>query len=171
MNLEEKQAIVAQVAEVAKEALSVVAAEYRGLSVSEMTALRVQARKSDVHLRVIRNTLARRAFQGTPYECLNDSLVGPVILAFAKTEPSASARLIRDFAKTNEKLKAKALSLEGKFYSGQHLESIAKLPTRIEAITKLVGVLQAPVSKFVRTLAEPSAKLVRCLAAVRDQKQ
>ena len=171
VNLGEKQTIVAEVTEVAKDALSVVAVEYRGLTVSEMTALREQARRSDVHLRVVRNTLARRAFKDTPYECLNESLVGPVLLAFAKTEPSASARLMRDFAKTNEKLKVKALSLEGKFYSGQHLESIAKLPTRIEAITRLVGVLQAPVSKFVRTLVEPSTKLVRVFAAVRDQKQ
>jgi large subunit ribosomal protein L10 len=171
VRLEEKQEIVAKVAKVAAEALSVVAVDYRGLTVSEMTALRKEARRADVHLQVVRNTLARRAFKDTAYACLSDSLTGPVLLAFAKNEPSAAARLVRDFAKTNEKLKVKALSLEGTFYSGQHLESIAKLPTRLEAIAKLVGILQAPVAKFVRTLAEPSAKFVRCLSAVREQKQ
>lgn len=171
MNLKEKEAIVAEVAKVATQALSVVAVDYRGLTVSEMTALRSQARRAEVHLQIVRNTLARRAFKGTSFECLNDSLVGPIMLAFAKEEPSASARLLRDFAKTNEKIKVKALSLGGQFYSAQHLEVIAKLPTRHEAIARLAGVLQAPISKFVRTLAEPTAKLVRVFAAVRDQKR
>lgn len=171
MNLKEKEAIVASVSKVALDALSVVAVDYRGLTVSEMTALRSAARKAEVHLQVVRNTLARRAFAGTQFECLNESLIGPVLLAFSKTEPSASARLFRDFAKTNEKIKVKALSLGGQFYTGQHLEVIAKLPTRIEAIGRLAGVLQAPLSKFLRTLAEPQAKLVRVFAAVRDQKQ
>jgi large subunit ribosomal protein L10 len=171
LKLEQKKAIVAEVALIADSALSVVAADYRGLTVSDMTALRAKARKSGVHLRVVRNTLARQAFKGTPYECLNESLVGPVLLAFAKDEPSASARLLRDFAKTNDKLKVKALSLNGLFYGGEHLESIARLPTREEGITKLVIVMQAPITKFVRTMAEPAAKFVRVLAAIRDQKQ
>lgn len=171
MKLEQKKAIVAEVAEVAGKALSVVAADYRGLTSSEMVALREQARRAEVHLQVIRNTLARRAFVGTQYECLSESLIGPVLLAFSKVEPSASARLLRDFGKSNEKLKVKALALNGELFGGQHLEAIAKLPTRIEAIAKLVSVMQAPVSKFVRTLAEPPAKVVRALAAVRDQKQ
>lgn len=171
LKLEQKKAIVAEVASMADSALSVVAAHYRGLTVSDMTALRVKARQSGVHLRVVRNTLARQAFKGTPYECMNDSLVGPVLLAFANDEPAASARLFRDFAKTNEHLKVKALSLNGLFYGGEHLESIAKLPTREEAIAKLVIVMQAPITKFVRTMAEPAAKFVRVMAAVREQKQ
>lgn len=171
LKLEQKKAIVTEVAKVAGSSLSVVAADYRGLTVSDMTTLRKQARNSGVHLRVVRNTLARQAFKGTEFECLNESLTGPVLLAFAKDEPGASARLFRDFAKGNEKLKVKALSLGGQFYTSQHLEAIAKLPTRTEAIAKLVGVLQAPVTKFVRTLAEPSAKFVRVLAAISDQKK
>jgi large subunit ribosomal protein L10 len=171
LKLEDKKAIVASVADVAANALSVVAAEYRGLTVSEMTKLRTDARSNGVHLRVVRNTLARKAFEGTPYECLNDSLVGPVLLAFAKDEPSAGARLVRDFAKTNEKLKVKALSLGGQLYAANQLEAIAKLPTRHEALGKLATVMQAPITKFVRTLAEPTAKFVRVVAAVRDQKR
>lgn len=171
LKLEQKKAIVAEVAQVAGSALSVVAADYRGLTVSDMTKLRTQARKSGVHLRVVRNTLARQAFKGTLYECLNESLVGPVLLAFAKDEPGASARLLRDFAKSNDKLKVKALSLGGQLFDSQHLEAIAKLPTRDEGIAALLGVMQAPVAKFVRTMAEPAAKFVRVLAAIRDQKQ
>lgn len=171
MRLEQKKVIVASVAMVASQALSIVAADYRGLTVSEMTALRVQARKMGVTLRVVPNTLAKRAFQGTPYECLNEALIGPVLLAFAKDEPSASARLIRDFVKTNDKLKVKAMSLAGELYGSQHLEAIAKLPTRIEAIARFASVLQAPVTKFVRTLSEVPTKFARALVQVRDQKQ
>lgn len=171
LKLEQKKVIVASVAAVANQALSVVAADYRGLTVSDMTALRAAARKAGVTLRVVRNTLARRAFQGTQYECLNETLTGPVLLAFAKDEPSASARLLRDFIKGNDKLKVKALSLGGELFAGQHLEAIAKLPTRIEAIARFASVLQAPITKFARTLAEVPTKLVRGLAQVRDQKQ
>lgn len=171
MNLQEKEAIVENVSKLASHAVSVVAVDYRGITVSEMTALRRAARKAEVHLQVARNTLVRRAFKGTVYECLNEALVGPVLLAFSKTEPSASARLLRDFAKTNEKIKVKALSLDGQFYAGQHLDAIAKLPTRIEAIARLVSIMQAPISKYVRTHAELLSNLVRVLAAVRDSKQ
>jgi large subunit ribosomal protein L10 len=171
LKLSDKKAIVAEVAEVAGKALSAVAVDYRGITVSDMTALRVAARRSKVHLQVVRNTLARRALTGTSFECLNDTLIGPVLLAFSEEEPSAGARLMRDFAKTNDKLKVKALSLGGQLYSSQHLDAIAKLPTRIEGIALLLGVMQAPISKFVRTLAEVPTKLVRGLSAVRDQKQ
>jgi large subunit ribosomal protein L10 len=171
LRLEQKKEIVAEVATVANQALSVVAADYRGLTVSEMTNLRASARKIGVKLRVVRNTLARKAFQGTPFECMTDALVGPVLLAFAVDEPSASARLMRDFVKTNEKLKVKALSLGGQLYGGQHLEAIAKLPTRIEAIGRFASVLQAPLSKFARTLGEVPTKFARALSQVRDQKQ
>lgn len=171
LRIEQKKAIVTEVATVANQALSVVAADYRGLTVSEMTALRANARKTGVTLRVVRNTLARKAFQGTPFECMTESLVGPVLLAFAIEEPAASARLMRDFVKTNEKLKVKALALAGQLYGSQHLEAIAKLPTRIEAIQQFASVLQAPLSKFARTMNEVPTKLARALGQVRDQKQ
>lgn len=171
LRLEQKKAIVASVAEVAHRSSSLVAADYKGLTVSEMTALRSQARKAGVYLRVARNTLVRRALKGTPFECINDSLVGPVLLAFAGDELSAGARLMRDFAKTNDKLVVKALSLGGKLIDGKQLEAVAKLPTRDEAIASLLAVMRAPVTKFVQTMAAPHTKLVRTIAAVRDQKQ
>ncbi len=171
LKLEQKKAIVASVAEVAGRSLSLVAADYKGLSVSEMTALRAEARKAGVYLRVARNTLVRRALKGTPFECINDSLKGPVLLAFAGEELSAGARLMRDFAKTNEKLVVKALSLGGKLIDGKGLDAVAKLPTRDEAISSLLAIVRAPVTKFVQTLAAPQSKWVRTLAAVRDQKQ
>ena len=171
LRLEQKKEIVASVQELASRSMTLIAADYKGLSVGEMTMLRASARKAGVHLRVARNTLVRRALKGTPFECMNDSLVGPVLLAFAGDELSAGARLIRDFAKTNEKLVVKALSLGGKLLDGKQLEAVAKLPTRDEAISKLMAIMQAPIAKFVQTVAAPNVKLVRTLAAVRDQKQ
>ncbi len=171
LKLEHKKAIVTEVADIASRAKSIIAADYRGLSVAQLTALRSQARKSGVHLRVTRNTLARRALKGTPFECLNEMLVGPVLLAFAGEELSAGARLMRDFAKTNDKLVITALSLGGKLLAGNQLEAVAKLPTRDESIAILLAVMQAPIAKFVRTLVAPHTKLVRTIAAIRDQKQ
>lgn len=171
LKLEQKKEIVASVADVAKRSLTLIAADYRGLSVTDMTTLRSEARKVGVHLQVARNTLVRRALKGTPFECMNESLVGPVLLAFAGEELSAGARLLRDFSKKNEKLSVKALSLGGKLFGREHLEAVAKLPTRDEAISKLMAVMQAPITKFVQTLAAPQVKLVRTLAAIRDKKQ
>ncbi len=171
LKLEQKKAIVAEVADIANQALSVVAVECRGLPVSDMTKLRSDARKADVHLQIVRNTLAKRALKGTSFECMEDALVGPVLLAFARTELSAAARLMKDFKKTNDKLQIKALSLGGKLFGSEHLDAIAKLPTRDEAISQLMSVMQAPIAKFVRTVAAPHTKLVRTIAAVRDQKQ
>lgn len=171
LKLDDKKAIVAEVADVANQALSVVAADYRGLTSAEMTDLRAKARETGVHLKIVRNTLARLAFTGTPYECLNDSLVGPVILAFADEDPGATARLMRDFGKEHDQLNVKSLSLGGKALDAQQLEAVANLPTRDQALAQLLSVMQAPIAKFVRTLAEPHAKLVRTLAAVRDKKQ
>lgn len=171
LRLEDKKAIVAEVAEVATTALSVVAADYRGLPVADVTRLRADARKSGVYMRVVRNTLARRALTGTEFECLSDALVGPLLLAFSKNEPGAAARLLHDFAKKNDKLEVKALAIGGKLLGANQLEAVAKLPTKDEAIATLMSVLNAPITKFVRTLAEPHAKLVRTIAAVRDQKQ
>lgn len=172
LKLNDKKEIVAEVAEVASSAVSVVAAEYRGLTAAEMTQLRASARKAqaNVDLRIVRNTLARIAFTGTEYECLNDSLTGPILLAFSSDEPGAAARLMRDFAKDHDKLNVKAISLGGQLYDKSHLDAVAKLPTKSEAIARLMSVMQAPITKLVRTMAEPQAKLVRLLAAVRDTK-
>lgn len=171
LSINDKKAVVAQVADIAGQALSVVAAEYRGLTVSDMTELRNLSRKAGVHLQVIRNTLAKRAFEGTSFECMSDALVGQLFLAFSTEAPGDAARLLRDFAKTNDKLEVKALSLSGKLMDASHLDAVANLPTRDEAISKLMYVMKAPVEKFVRTLAEPHAQVVRCVAAIADQKK
>ena len=171
LRLEDKKALVAEVNEVAQRAQSVVAAEYRGLSVAKLTELRAKARASRVYMRVVKNTLARRAVAGTQFECVGEKLKGPLILAFSVDDPGAAARLIRGFAKDNNKLVPTLVSLGGSLLSGEDLERVANLPTRDQALAQLMGVLTAPIGKFVRTLAEPHAKLVRTIAAVKDQKQ
>ncbi|MBL7249759.1 50S ribosomal protein L10 [Alloalcanivorax sp. C16-2] len=171
LNLEDKRAIVVSVNAAATEALSAVVADYRGLSVSEMTALRVKARETGVYLKVVRNTLAKRAVEGTEYECLSDSLVGPTILAFSQADPGAAARLIKDFAKDHDALEVKALAVGGVAYEAKDIDVLAKLPTREEALAQLMSVMQAPVAKFVRTLNEVPGKFVRTVAAVKDKKQ
>jgi large subunit ribosomal protein L10 len=171
LNLEDKKALVAEVAEVAAQAQSVVAAEYRGLSVGQMTELRAKARKSGVYMRVVKNTLARKALVGTAFESMGPKLKGPLVLAFSKDDPGAAARVVKDFAKVNEKLVAMLVSLGGQVLPGAELERVASLPTREQALSMLLGVLKAPIQKFVRTLAEPPAKLARTIAAVRDHKQ
>lgn len=171
LTLEAKKAVVEQVHEIARAAHSAVAAEYIGMTVAQMTDLRVQARNAGVYLRVVRNTLARRALEGTDFACMRDELAGPLVLAFSQQEPSAAARVIRDFSKSNDKLVVKLLSVEGKLLGPSELEALASLPTRDEAIAQLMSVMQSPVSAFVRTLAEPYAMFVRTLGAIRDQKQ
>jgi len=171
LKLDQKKAIVDEVAKEALNALSAVAAEYRGLTVSQMTQLRSEARQRDVYLKVVRNTLARRALEGTSFSCLKDALKGPLVLAFSRQDPGAAARLMRDFSKQNEALIVKALSVSGQLLAANDLEKLASLPTREEAIAMLMSVMKAPITKFVRTLAEPHAKFVRTVAAVRDQKQ
>ena len=171
LNLAGKKAVVEEVTEVASKAISAVVADYRGLTVNQMTQLRTEARKSGVYLRVVRNTLTRRAFKNTEFECLNDLLVGPLFIALSLDAPSDAARLLKDFTKTFDKLKVKALSVGGKVYSAEQIDAVASLPTRDEAIAKLMYVMRAPIEKFVRTLAEPHAKLVRTIAAVKDQKE
>jgi large subunit ribosomal protein L10 len=170
LNLAGKKAVVEEVTAVASKAISAVVADYRGLTVNQMTHLRSEARKSGVYLRVVRNTLTRRAFKGTEFECLNDLLVGPLFIALSLQAPSDAARLLKEFTKTFDKLEIKALSVSGKVYNASQLDVVASLPTRDEAIAKLMYVMKAPVEKFVRTLAEPPAKLVRALAAVKDKK-
>ncbi len=171
LKLEDKKALVAEVNAVAAKAQSVVAAEYRGLTVSQMTDLRTKARKSGVYLRVVKNTLARKAIAGTAFECVSPTLKGPLILAFSKDDPGAAARLVKAFAKDNDKLKATALSLGGVLLNSKDLDKVASLPTLEAARATLLGALQAPVGKLVRTIAEPHASLVRVIAAVKDKRE
>ncbi len=170
LRLEDKQAQVAEVNAVARDAHSVVAAEYRGLTVTQITGLRAKARESGVYLRVVKNTLARRAVAGTPYECIAGKLKGPLILAFSKDDPGAAARIVKEFAKGNDKLVPTLVSLGGQVFPGSDIDRVASLPTRDQALSMLLGVMQAPISKFVRTLAEPAAMLVRTVAAVQGTK-
>lgn len=171
LKLEDKKTIVSEVAVVAKQAVSLVAAEYSGLTVAQMTALRKSARESGVYMRVVRNTLARKAVEGTPFACVQPELVGPLVLAFSNEDPGAAARLIKDFVKTNEKLVVKLVSMDNQLMPASALSKLASLPTRDQAIAQLMSVMLAPITQFVRTLAEPHAKLVRTVAAVRDKKQ
>jgi len=171
LTLAAKKAVVEEVTAVASKAISAVVADYRGLTVNQMTQLRSEARKAGVYLRVVPNTLTRRAFEGTDFSCLSEKLVGPLFIALSLEAPSDAARMLKDFVKTFEKLEIKALSVGGKVYEADQLETVASLPTRDEAIAKLMFVMRAPVEKFVRTLAEPHAKLVRTVAAIKDKKQ
>lgn len=171
LNFEQKQAVVAEVADVANNALSAVSAEYRGLTVEEMTDLRVKAREGGVYLKVAKNTLVRRAVEGTEFECMRESLTGPILLAFSMDDPGAAARLVKDYAKEHEQLVAKNVALDGALFDASELDRLSKLPTYDQAIAMLMGVMKAPVEKFVRTLAEPHTKLVRTFAAVRDAEQ
>lgn len=170
LNLEAKKAIVEEVAEVAGNSPSAVAAEYRGLSVSDMTELRQSARDAGIYLRVVRNTLARRALEDTSFDCMREGLVGQLILAFSRDEPGAAAKVIRDFAKQNDKLIVKLVALEGKLLQPSDIDALASLPSKEQAISMLMGIMMAPVASLARTLAEPHAKLVRTVKAVADQK-
>lgn len=169
LRLEDKKLFVKEVNAVAVESLSAVAAEYRGLSVSEMTALRKEARSAGVYLRVVKNSLARRAVTGTEFECMKDTLKGPLLLAFAKDDPGAAARIIKNFAKDHEALKAVSLSAGGQLLPASDLGKLADLPTLDQARAMLLGVMIAPMSKLVRTLAEPPAMLARTLSARAEQ--
>ena len=171
MNLEGKKVLVSEVNTVAATAKSVVAAEYRGLTVTQMTDLRSKARANGVYLRVIKNTLARKALAGTAFESLGTTLKGPLVLAFSKDDPGAAARLVKDFSKANDKLVTKGLSLGGAVLLAAELDKVASLPTKEQALSMLLGVMKAPLQKLVGTIAAPQLKLVRTLAALRDQKQ
>jgi large subunit ribosomal protein L10 len=171
IGLKEKQAIVAEVNETASKALSAVMADYRGVPVDEMTSLRKTAREAGIQVRVIRNTLAKRAFEGTEFECLSDAMLGPNILAFSLEDPGAGARLFKDFAKENEAFEVKALSVGGKLLPAEKIDVLAKLPTRDQGLSLLMAVLLAPITKLTRTFNDVPARVTRVVAAVRDQKQ
>jgi large subunit ribosomal protein L10 len=170
LSLDQKKAVVAEVAKVAANAHSAIAAEYIGLTVEAMTALRVKARENNVYLRVVKNTLARRAFEGTDYECMSDSMVGPLLLAFSVEDPGAAARVISDFSKGNDKLVTKLVSVGGELLAAGDIKRLASMPTKDQAISMLMSVMNAPIGKLARTLNEVPGKLVRTVAAIRDQK-
>ena len=165
LRLEDKKQLVKEVNAVAGDSVTAVAAEYRGLSVAEMTELRKEARNAGVYMRVVKNTLARRAVEGTDFECMQETLKGPILLAFAKDDPGAAARVIKDFAKGHDALQAVSLSAGGQLLPATDLNKLADLPTLDQARAILLGVMIAPMSKLVRTLAEPSGMLARTLNA------
>ena len=167
LSLEQKKAVVEEVAEIARSAQSAVAAEYRGLTVTEMTELRENAKRSGVYLRVVRNTLARRAVEGTEFECVQDRLKGPLVLAFSRDEPGAAARVLRDYAKSNKKLVISFVAFDGKVMDAPAIDQLASLPSRSEALATLMSVLLAPATRLARTVAEPHAGLVRVVDAMR----
>lgn len=165
-----KEKIVAEVSDVAAEALSAVIALNHGLAADETTELRVKARAMKVYLKVVPNTLLARALQGTDFACLAESLVGPTLLAFSLEEPGAAGRLIKDFAKGHEKLGVQSLAIGGKAFGASQLDVLASLPSRDEALATLLSVMQAPITKFVRTMSETYAQLVRVVAAAGEKK-
>ena len=171
LNLEAKKAVVEQDNAIAINAVSVGVAEYRGLNVERMTNLRNSAIDADVSLRVVKNTLAKRALAETECECVTSVLIGPVILGFSQEDPGAVARVFRDFIKDNETLVVKGLGVSGEFIDANQLKRIADLPTKDQAISMLMALMLAPTEKLVRTLNEVPTKLTRVVAAVRDQKQ
>jgi len=170
LNLEEKKAVVAEVSEQVSKAQAIILAEYRGLEVGNMTELRAQARKSGVYLRVLKNTLVRRAVDGTPFSGLASQMVGPLVFGIS-TDPVAAAKVLNDFAKNNEKFVIKAGGMPNSVLDATGVKALATMPSREELLAKLMGTMQAPVAKFVRTLNEVPTSFVRGLAAVRDQKQ
>ncbi|HIG68052.1 MAG TPA: 50S ribosomal protein L10 [Porticoccaceae bacterium] len=171
LNLDDKKAIVAEVSETAGQALSLVIADARGVDVNDMNALRTRARAENVQLRVIRNTLAKRAFAETDYACVENVLVGPSLFAFSMEDPGAAARLFKDFAKGNDSFDVKALSVSGQLLGKEQIDVLANLPTLEQALGMLASVTLAPVTKLVRTLNEVPTKVTRVVAAVKTQKE
>lgn len=170
LNLDAKKAVVAEVAEQVAGAQAVIVAEYRGLEVGQVTELRAKARQSGVYLRVLKNTLVRRAVVGTPFEGLADQMVGPLIYGIS-SDPVAPAKVLVEFSKTNDKLVVKGGAMPSYVMDAEGVKALASMPSRDELLAKLLGTMQAPVAKFVQTLNEVPGKFVRTLAAVRDAKE
>ena len=169
LNLEQKKALVAEVNSVAASAQSAVAAEYRGLTVGELTELRADARNSDVYMKVVKNSLARRAIEGTDFQCMQECLSGPLLLAFSREDPGAAARVIKTFAKDHEKLVTVSVSIGGELYGAGDLDRLAALPTLDGARAMLLRALNGPLTQFVRVLAEPAAMLARTVQGRSEQ--
>jgi len=170
LNLAQKKEVVAELADVAAKAHSLVASEYIGLSVAQLTELRKKARQGGVYVRVAKNTLVSRAVDGTDYECVKDTLTGPLLYAFSTEDPGAAGRLIKEFAKANDKLQPKLVAVGGKAYPGTHVDVLASLPTRDQALSMLLSVLVQPATMLVRVLAEPASQVARAINAVGQQK-
>jgi len=170
LNLTQKQEVVAELAEVASKAHSLVAAEYVGLTVSQLTELRKKARESGVYLKVAKNTLVSRAVEDTDYAVVQDELVGPLLYAFSQEDPGAAGRLIKEFAKANDKLKPRVVSLGGQKYPGTHVDVLASLPTRDEALSMLLSVMTQPATQLVRLLSEPASQVTRVINAAGQAK-
>lgn len=171
LQLAQKQAIVADVRTAAEAGLAAVLADYRGLTVEELTALRSQARANGVYLRVVRNTLLKRAVAGTEYECLGPAASGPTMLAFSNDEPGAAARLLRAAAADLEALDVKAVAIGGQLFPAEDIDRLAALPSREEALAQLMAVMRAPIAKLAQALRDVPAKLVRTVAAIGEQRQ
>ncbi len=171
LNFAQKEAVVAEVADVAQTAYSALAAEYRGLTVAEMTELRNKARDAGVYVRVVKNTLARRALADTDFACMSEALTGPLVLAFGRNDPGSVARVAKDFAKGRDRFKVRMIALSGQLLEPSELDKVAKMPTYEEAISLLMGTMKAPIQKLAGTLNEVPGKLVRTVAAVRDAKE
>jgi len=171
LGLEAKKEIVAEVNDVASRALSVAVAEYRGMEVADLTELRVKAREQGVYLRVIRNTLAKRALSDSKFDGMDDALKGPLIYGFSLDAPGGAARLFKDFSKENEQLKVTALSIGSGLLGPEKLDAVASLPTRDEALAKLLATFKAPVGKFVQTINEVPSKFARVLTAIKEKKE
>lgn len=169
LKLEDKKVLVSEVNDVAKRALSAVAAEYRGLTAGKFDQLRKIARQNGIYLHVVKNSLARLAVKGTDFECLTPALVGPLVLGFSLEDPGAVGRVIKDFAKENDKLIVKALAVGGTMYPASDIDRLAALPTKDQALAMLLGTMKAPIQKFVATLAAPTLKFVRTVQAVADK--
>jgi large subunit ribosomal protein L10 len=170
LNREEKAAVIEEVGAQVASAQAIVVAEYRGLEVGSITALRRQARQSGVYLRVLKNTLARRAVAGTPFEGLSDKLVGPLIYGISK-DPVSAAKVLADFAKSNDKLALKGGALPNFVMDTNGVKALASMPSRDELLSQLMGTMQAPIAKFVRTLNEVPGRFVRTVAALRDERE
>ncbi len=170
LNLDDKKAVVAEVSAEVAHAQSIIVAEYRGLEVGNITTLRANARKDGVYLRVLKNTLVRRAISGTPFEGLAEKCVGPLIYGISR-DPVAAAKLLNDFSKANQKLVVKAGAMPNYVMDAEGVKALATMPSREELLSKLLGTMQAPITQFVRTLNEVPTKFVRGLAAVRDAKE
>lgn len=170
LSFAQKEAIVAEVAEIAKNAHSAIGAEYRGLTVEQMTDLRVEARKVGVYVRIVKNSLAKCAFADTDFACMEESLTGPLILAFSQEDPGSAARVAEAFAKGHDQFKVRLVAIGGRLLDPSELDTLAKMPTYDEAVSQLMAVMKAPVQKLAATINEIPGKLVRTLAAVRDSK-
>ncbi len=171
LNLTQKKNVVAELAEVAGSAHSLVAAEYAGLTVAQLTQLRQKARNDGVFLKVAKNTLVSRAVEGTDYDVIKDALTGPLLYAFSKEDPGAAGRLIKDFAKANDKLKPRLVSMGGQMYPGSHVDVLASLPTRDQELSMLLSVMVQPATMLVRLLSEPASQIARVTNAVGQAKE